>query len=186
MGDNIFYGHDFHHLLANAMARIEGASVFAYHVHDPERYGVAEFDAHGKVLSLEEKPKQPKSNYAVTGLYFYDAEVVDLAKTLKPSPRGELEITDLNRLYLEKDQLNVEIMGRGYAWLDTGTHESLLDASQFIATLENRQGLKVACPEEIAFRQGWIDAGQLEALAQPLTKNGYGQYLLRILKENVF
>ena len=186
LGDNIFYGHDFHHLLANAMARTEGASVFAYHVHDPERYGVAEFDAQGKVLSLEEKPLQPKSNYAVTGLYFYDKQVVELAKTLEPSQRGELEITDLNRLYLEQGRLNVEIMGRGYAWLDTGTHESLLDASQFIATLENRQGLKVACPEEIAFRQGWIDAGQLEALAQPLTKNGYGQYLLRILKENVF
>jgi glucose-1-phosphate thymidylyltransferase len=186
LGDNIFYGHDFHHLLANAMTRTQGASVFAYHVHDPERYGVAAFDAQGKVLSLEEKPRQPKSNYAVTGLYFYDNQVVELAKTLKPSPRGELEITDLNRLYLEQGQLNVEIMGRGYAWLDTGTHESLLDASQFIATLENRQGLKVACPEEIAFRQGWIDAGQLEALAQPLTKNGYGQYLLRMLKENVF
>lgn len=186
LGDNIFYGHDFHRLLANAMARTEGASVFAYHVHDPERYGVAEFDAQGKVLSLVEKPRQPKSNYAVTGLYFYDNQVVDLAKTLKPSSRGELEITDLNRLYLEQGQLSVEIMGRGYAWLDTGTHESLLDASQFIATLENRQGLKVACPEEIAFRQRWIDAGQLEALAQPLTKNGYGQYLLRILKENVF
>ena len=185
LGDNIFYGHDFHHLLANAMARTQGASVFAYHVHDPERYGVAEFDAQGKVLSLEEKPEQPKSNYAVTGLYFYDNQVVDLAKTLKPSPRGELEITDLNRLYLEHGRLSVEIMGRGYAWLNTDTHESLLDASQFIATLENRQGLKVACPEEIAFRQGWIDAGQLEALAQPLTKNGYGQYLLRILKENV-
>jgi len=186
LGDNIFYGHDFHHLLANAMARTEGASVFAYHVHDPERYGVAEFDAHGKVLSLEEKPKQPKSNYAVTGLYFYDNQVVELAKTLKPSPRGELEITDLNRLYLEQGRLSVEIMGRGYAWLDTGTHESLLDASQFIATLENRQGLKVACPEEIAFRQGWIRAEQLEALAKPLTKNGYGQYLLRVLKETVF
>ena len=186
LGDNIFYGHDFHHLLANAMARTDGASVFAYHVHDPERYGVAEFDAQGKVLSLEEKPEQPKSNYAVTGLYFYDNQVVDLAKTLKPSPRGELEITDLNRLYLEHGRLSVEIMGRGYAWLDTGTHESLLDASQFIATLENRQRLKVACPEEIAFRKGWIDAGQLEALAQPLTKNGYGQYLLRILKESVF
>ena len=186
LGDNIFYGHDFHHLLANGMARTEGASVFAYHVHDPERYGVAEFDAQGKVLSLEEKPRQPKSSYAVTGLYFYDNQVLELAKTLKPSPRGELEITDLNRLYLDQGQLSVEIMGRGYAWLDTGTHESLLDASQFIATLENRQGLKVACPEEIAFRQGWIDAGQLEALAQPLTKNGYGQYLLRILKENVF
>ncbi len=186
LGDNIFYGHDFHHLLANAMARTEGASVFAYHVHDPERYGVAEFDAQGKVLSLEEKPLQPKSNYAVTGLYFYDKQVVELAKALKPSPRGELEITDLNRLYLEQGRLNVEIMGRGYAWLDTGTHESLLDASQFIATLENRQGLKVACPEEIAYRQGWIAAEQLQVLAQPLTKNGYGQYLLRILKENVF
>lgn len=186
LGDNIFYGHDFHHPLANAMARTEGASVFAYHVRDPERYGVAEFDAHGKVLSLEEKPKQPKSNYAVTGLYFYDNQVVGLTKTLKPSPRGELEITDLNRLYLEQGRLSVEIMGRGYAWLDTGTHESLLDASQFIATLENRQGLRVACPEEIAYRKGWISAEQLQALAQPLTKNGYGQYLLRILKENVF
>jgi glucose-1-phosphate thymidylyltransferase len=186
LGDNIFYGHDFHHLLANAMARTEGASVFAYHVHDPERYGVAEFDGHGKVLSLEEKPKQPKSNYAVTGLYFYDKQVVELAKTLKPSPRGELEITDLNRLYLEQGRLNVEIMGRGYAWLDTGTHESLLDASQFIATLENRQGLKVACPEEIAFRLGWIDTVQLEALARPLAKNGYGQYLLKILQKNAF
>jgi glucose-1-phosphate thymidylyltransferase len=186
LGDNIFYGHDFHHLLANAMARSDGASVFAYHVHDPERYGVAEFDAQGKVLSLEEKPQQPKSNYAVTGLYFYDKQVVELAKTLKPSPRGELEITDLNRLYLEQGRLSVEIMGRGYAWLDTGTHESLLDASQFIATLENRQGLKVACPEEIAFRLGWIDAIQLEALARPLAKNGYGQYLLKILKENAF
>lgn len=186
LGDNIFYGHDLHHLLANAMARVEGASVFAYHVHDPDRYGVAEFDAQGRVLSLEEKPAQPKSSYAVTGLYFYDNQVVDYAKTLKPSPRGELEITDLNRVYLERGQLNVEIMGRGYAWLDTGTHESLLNASQFIATLEHRQGLKVACPEEVALRQGWIDAAQLEALAQPLTKNGYGQYLLRILKENVF
>lgn len=186
LGDNIFHGHDFHHLLSNAMARTAGASVFAYHVHDPERYGVAEFDSQGKVLSLEEKPRQPKSSYAVTGLYFYDRQVVELAKALKPSPRGELEITDLNRLYLEQGRLNVEIMGRGYAWLDTGTHESLLDASQFIATLENRQGLKVACPEEIAYRQGWIAAEQLQALAQPLTKNGYGQYLLRILKENVF
>ena len=186
LGDNIFYGHDFHHLLANAMDRSAGASVFAYHVHDPERYGVAEFDAQGKVLSLEEKPKQPKSNYAVTGLYFYDDHVVELAKTLKPSPRGELEITDLNRLYLEQGRLSVEIMGRGYAWLDTGTHESLLEASQFIATLENRQGLKVACPEEIAYRQQWIDASQLEKLAQPLTKNGYGQYLLRVLKEKIY
>ena len=186
LGDNIFYGHDFHQLLGSAVARTEGASVFAYHVHDPERYGVAEFDAGGKVLSLEEKPQHPKSSYAVTGLYFYDRQVVDLAKSLKPSPRGELEITDLNRLYLEQGALNVEIMGRGYAWLDTGTHESLLEASQFIATLENRQGLKVACPEEIAYRQHWIDAAQLEKLAQPLSKNGYGQYLMRILKEKVF
>jgi glucose-1-phosphate thymidylyltransferase len=186
LGDNLFHGHDFHQLLGNAMARTEGASVFAYHVHDPERYGVAEFNAAGKVLSLEEKPRQPKSNYAVTGLYFYDRQVVDLAKSIKPSPRGELEITDLNRMYLEQGTLSVEIMGRGYAWLDTGTHESLLDASQFIATLERRQGLKVACPEEIAYRQGWIDAGQLEKLAQPLAKNGYGQYLLRVLNEKVF
>ncbi len=186
LGDNIFYGHDFHHLLDNAMARIEGASVFAYHVHDPERYGVAEFDTSGKVLSLEEKPAKPKSNYAVTGLYFYDRQVVGLAKSLKPSARGELEITDLNRRYLEQGALNVEIMGRGYAWLDTGTHESLLEASQFIATLENRQGLKVACPEEIAYRQRWIDAAQLERLAQPLAKNGYGRYLLRLLNEIVF
>lgn len=186
LGDNIFYGHDFHQLLGNATLRTEGASVFAYHVTDPERYGVAEFNTSGKVLSLEEKPKVPKSNYAVTGLYFYDQQVVEMAKSLKPSARGELEITDLNRLYLEQGTLNVEIMGRGYAWLDTGTHESLLDASQFIATLENRQGLKVACPEEIAYRQDWIDAKQLEKLAQPLTKNGYGQYLLQVLKETVF
>jgi glucose-1-phosphate thymidylyltransferase len=186
LGDNIFYGYDFQHLLGNAMSRADGASIFAYHVQDPERYGVAEFDAQGKVLSLEEKPRQPKSNYAVTGLYFYDRQVVDLAKSLKPSARGELEITDLNRLYLEQGSLNVEIMGRGYAWLDTGTHESLLDASQFIATLEHRQGLKVACPEEIAYRQQWIDAAQLERLAQPLAKNGYGQYLLRVIKGSVF
>ncbi len=186
LGDNLFYGHDFHELLGSAMARTEGASVFAYHVQDPERYGVAEFDADGKVLSLEEKPATPKSSYAVTGLYFYDRQVVELAKQLAPSPRGELEITDLNRLYLEQGKLNVEIMGRGYAWLDTGTHESLLDASQFISTLESRQGLKVACPEEIAFRQKWIDAAQLEQLAQPLKKNGYGQYLLRLLKEQIF
>ena len=186
LGDNIFYGHDFHHLLHNAMNQTQGASIFAYHVHYPEQYGVAEFDASGKVLSIQEKPTQPKSNYAVTGLYFYDKQVVDLARTLKPSARGELEITDLNRLYLEQGMLHVEIMGRGYAWLDTGTHETLLDASQFIATLENRQGLKVACPEEIAYRQQWIDAAQLEKLAQPLTKNGYGQYLLRVLKEKVF
>ena len=186
LGDNIFYGHDFHELLGNAMQREQGASVFAYHVHDPERYGVAEFDAQGKVLSLEEKPQAPKSNYAVTGLYFYDNQVVDLAKSLKPSARGEYEITDLNSLYLEQGQLNVEIMGRGYAWLDTGTHESLLEAGQFIATLEHRQGLKIACPEEIAWRYGWIAAAQLEKLAKPLAKNGYGQYLQRILKETVY
>ena len=186
LGDNIFYGHDFHKLLESADARDAGASVFAYHVHDPERYGVAEFDTAGKVISLEEKPKQPKSNYAVTGLYFYDRQVVELAKALKPSPRGELEITDLNRCYLEQGTLSVEIMGRGYAWLDTGTHESMLEASQFIATLEKRQGLKVACPEEIAFRRKWIDAGQLEKLAVPLSKNGYGQYLQRLLREQAF
>ncbi|MBC6962691.1 MAG: glucose-1-phosphate thymidylyltransferase [Nitrosomonas sp.] len=186
LGDNIFYGHDLQRLLTHAMMRTEGASVFAYHVHDPERYGVVEFNAQGKVLSLEEKPIQPRSSYAVTGLYFYDTQVVDHAKALKPSARGELEITDLNRLYLEQGNLSVEIMGRGYAWLDTGTHATLLDASQFIATLENRQGLKVACPEEIAYRQGWIDAAQLEVLAQLLAKNGYGQYLLKILRENVF
>ena len=183
LGDNIFYGHDMDSLLENAMAREEGASVFAYHVQDPERYGVAEFDRDSKVISLEEKPLKPKSNFAVTGLYFYDQDVVKLAKTLKPSSRGELEITDLNRLYLAKKKLHVEVMGRGFAWLDTGTHESLLEASQFIATLENRQGLKVSCPEEIAYRQKWIDANQLEKLAQPLLKNEYGQYLLRILTE---
>ena len=186
LGDNIFYGHDFQDLLGSAMQRSDGASVFAYHVHDPERYGVAEFDAQGRVLSLEEKPQAPKSNYAVTGLYFYDAQVVELAKGLQPSPRGELEITDLNRLYLEQGLLQVEIMGRGYAWLDTGTHESLLEAGQFIATLENRQGLKIACPEEIAWRHRWVDAAQLERLAQPLTKNGYGKYLMRILNEKIY
>lgn len=186
LGDNIFYGHNFNQLLESVMARPEGATVFAYHVQDPERYGVVEFDAAGKVLALEEKPAKAKSNYAVTGLYFYDHQVVELAKSLKPSKRGELEITDLNRLYLEQGCLSVEIMGRGYAWLDTGTHETLLDASQFIATLENRQGLKVACPEEIAYRRNWIDAAKLEALAQPLLKNGYGQYLLRVLNERVF
>ncbi len=185
LGDNIFYGHDFNELLGNAMVRSDGATVFAYHVHDPERYGVAEFDHTNKVLSLEEKPLKPKSNYAVTGLYFYDKDVVTMAKSLKPSSRGELEITDLNRLYLEKEKLNVEIMGRGYAWLDTGTHDSLLEASQFIATLENRQGLKVSCPEEISYRRGWIDASQLEKLAAPLSKNGYGQYLQRVLKEKI-
>ncbi len=182
LGDNIFYGHDFQTLLAGANAQTAGSTVFAYHVQDPERYGVAEFDAQGKVLSLEEKPAQPKSNYAVTGLYFYDSQVVELAKSLKPSPRGELEITDLNKLYLQQGQLNVKLMGRGYAWLDTGTHDSLLEAGQFIATLEQRQGLKVACPEEIAFRAGWIDAAQLEKLAQPLLKNGYGKYLMQCLK----
>ena len=185
LGDNIFYGHDFQPLLKKAGARQSGASVFAYHVHDPQRYGVAEFDAQGKVLSLEEKPAQPKSSYAVTGLYFYDQQVVEMAKSLKPSPRGELEITDLNRLYLQQEQLNVELMGRGYAWLDTGTHESLLEAGQFIATLEHRQGLKAACPEEVAYRAGWIGATQLEQLAQPLLKNGYGQYLMRLLKEGL-
>ncbi|MGR8941400.1 MAG: glucose-1-phosphate thymidylyltransferase RfbA [Gammaproteobacteria bacterium] len=186
LGDNLFYGHDLQHLLGNAMSRQQGATVFAYHVHDPERYGVVEFNQEGKAITLEEKPAVPKSNYAVTGLYFYDQHVVELAKTLKPSARSELEITDLNRIYLEQSKLSVEIMGRGYAWLDTGTHESLLDASQFIATIEHRQGLKVSCPEEIAFRQQWIDAGQLEKLAQPLSKNGYGQYLQRILKDNIF
>ncbi|MDH0493822.1 glucose-1-phosphate thymidylyltransferase RfbA [Comamonas aquatica] len=182
LGDNIFYGHDFQKLLGDADAQQTGSTVFAYHVQDPERYGVAEFDAQGRVLSLEEKPKVPKSNYAVTGLYFYDAQVVELAKSLKPSARGELEITDLNTLYLQQGQLNVQLMGRGYAWLDTGTHDSLLEAGQFIATLEQRQGLKVACPEEIAFRAGWIDAAQLEQLAQPLLKNGYGKYLVQCLK----
>ncbi len=182
LGDNIFHGHDFHHLLTSAMERTQGASVFAYHVHDPERYGVVEFDAQGSVINLEEKPKHPKSHYAVTGLYFYDQQVVEYAKSLKPSVRNELEITDLNRIYLERSALRVEIMGRGYAWLDTGTHESLLDASQFVATIEHRQGLKIACPEEIAFRQGWIDEAQLEKLAIPLAKNGYGQYLLQVLK----
>lgn len=185
LGDNIFYGHDFQLLLENAMARPDGASIFAYHVHDPERYGVAEFDAQGRVLSLEEKPTHPKSSYAVTGLYFYDEQAVELAKEVRPSTRGELEITDLNSLYLEQGRLNVEIMGRGYAWLDTGTHESLLDASKFIATLEQRQGLKVSCPEEIAFRQGWINADQLQELARPLLKNGYGQYLQRIIHEKL-
>ncbi|MDH1767235.1 glucose-1-phosphate thymidylyltransferase RfbA [Comamonas aquatica] len=182
LGDNIFYGHDFQKLLGDAYAQQTGSTVFAYHVQDPERYGVAEFDAEGRVLSLEEKPKLPKSNYAVTGLYFYDAQVVELAKSLKPSARGELEITDLNTLYLQQGKLNVQLMGRGYAWLDTGTHDSLLEAGQFIATLEQRQGLKVACPEEIAFRAGWIDAAQLEQLAQPLLKNGYGKYLVQCLK----
>lgn len=184
LGDNVYYGHEFHRILNSASDMTEGARVFAYHVTDPERYGVVDFDATGRALSLEEKPKNPKSNYAVTGLYFYDRDVVRLAKTLKPSPRGELEITDLNRLYLEQGKLSVEIMGRGYAWLDTGTHESLLEASQFIATIERRQGLKVSCPEEIAFRQGYIDAAQLKKLATPLAKNDYGKYLLRLLQES--
>ncbi|WP_066254051.1 glucose-1-phosphate thymidylyltransferase RfbA [Hydrogenophaga flava] len=185
LGDNIFYGHDFAALLGNATQRPDGATVFAYHVHDPERYGVAEFDPSGKVLSLEEKPAQPKSNYAVTGLYFYDNQVVELAKNLKPSARGELEITDLNRLYLEAGSLQVEVMGRGYAWLDTGTHDSLLEAGQFIATLEKRQGLKVACPEEIAYRSKWIDVEQVQRLIKPLAKNGYGQYLQQIIKDEL-
>ena len=183
LGDNIFYGHELNLLLANATARGQGASIFAYHVHDPERYGVAEFDPKGKVLSIEEKPLKPKSNFAITGLYFYDNRVVDFAKSLKPSARGELEITDLNRCYLQANALHVELIGRGFAWLDTGTHDSLIEASQFIATIEKRQGLKVACPEEIAYRQHWIDAEQLGRLAQPLLKNGYGQYLQRLLQE---
>ncbi|GLU41933.1 glucose-1-phosphate thymidylyltransferase RfbA [Pseudomonas sp. NBRC 100443] len=186
LGDNIYHGHDFQELLVNAMQRTSGASVFAYHVHDPERYGVVEFNADGKAISLEEKPVKPKSSYAVTGLYFYDNQVIDIAKNIKPSARGELEITDVNKAYLEAGKLSVEIMGRGYAWLDTGTHDSLLEASHFIATLENRQGLKVACPEEIAFRQKWISAEQLEALAAPLVKSGYGQYLKRLLVNTVF
>ncbi|RVT53680.1 glucose-1-phosphate thymidylyltransferase RfbA [Rubrivivax albus] len=186
LGDNLFYGHDFQGLLQRANARSEGASVFAYHVHDPERYGVVAFDAQRRAISIEEKPAQPKSNYAVTGLYFYDAQVCDIAASIKPSARGELEITEVNAAYLRQGQLSVEIMGRGYAWLDTGTHDSLMEAGQFIATLENRQGLKVACPEEIAFRSGWIDAAQLEKLAAPMRKNGYGQYLMKLLNDRAF
>jgi len=186
LGDNIFHGHDLQGLLHSAANRDTGASVFAYHVHDPERYGVVAFDNDKRALSIEEKPKAPKSHYAVTGLYFYDEQVCEIAAAIKPSSRGELEITDVNARYLAQQQLNVEIMGRGYAWLDTGTHDSLLDAGQFIATLEKRQGLKVACPEEIAFRSGWISAEQLQAQAQPMLKNGYGQYLLKVLKEQVF
>jgi len=185
LGDNIFYGHDLHHLLENAKNREQGSTVFAYHVQDPERYGVVEFDPAGTAISLEEKPVTPKSNYAVTGLYFYDDTVVERAKALKPSPRGELEITDLNRLYLEEGKLSVEIMGRGYAWLDTGTHESLLEAGQFIATLEKRQGLKVACPEELAWRHGWIDDSRLQELAHQLSKNGYGKYLNNLLLDRI-
>ena len=186
LGDNIFYGHDFQALLNRANQRSVGASVFAYHVHDPERYGVVEFDGQRRALSIEEKPKKPKSNYAVTGLYFYDEQVCDIAADIQPSARGELEITEVNARYLTQGQLEVEIMGRGYAWLDTGTHDSLLEAGQFIATLEKRQGLKVACPEEIAYRAGWINAGELEAQAQPMLKNGYGQYLMQVLGEKVF
>ena len=185
LGDNIFYGHDLVAQLQRANARASGATVFAYHVTDPERYGVVAFDAEFRALSIEEKPAQPRSNYAVTGLYFYDNQVLDIAAALQPSARGELEITDVNRAYLEQGRLQVEIMGRGMAWLDTGTHESLLDAAQFIQTIETRQGLKIACPEEIAFRQGWIDAQELERLAAPMAKNGYGQYLQRILREPV-
>ena len=186
LGDNIFYGHDFHALLARAHQRTLGSTVFAYHVTDPERYGVVEFDAAKRALSIEEKPQLPKSNYAVTGLYFYDEQVCDIAAHIKPSARGELEITEVNAQYLRQGQLDVEIMGRGYAWLDTGTHDSLLEAGQFIATLERRQGLKVACPEEIAYRAGWIGAEHLERLAAPMLKNGYGQYLMQVLREKAF
>jgi glucose-1-phosphate thymidylyltransferase len=186
LGDNIYYGHDFEAQLLAASARPDGATVFAYHVTDPERYGVVAFDEQRRAVSIEEKPLKPKSNYAVTGLYFYDRQVCDIAAEIQPSARGELEITDVNRVYLERDQLNVELMGRGMAWLDTGTHESLLEAGQFIATIENRQGLKVACPEEISFRKGYIDAAQLEKLAEPLKKNGYGRYLMQLLTNKVF
>ncbi len=186
LGDNIFYGQAFDNQLSEAALRTAGSTVFAYHVEDPQRYGVVEFDRDRRAISIDEKPLEPKSNYAVTGLYFYDNQVCDIAAGIKPSARGELEITDVNRCYLERGELTVELMGRGMAWLDTGTHDSLLDAAQFISTLEKRQGLKVACPEEIAYRKGYINAGQLEALAQPLKKNGYGQYLLRILTDKVF
>jgi len=185
LGDNIYYGHDLSEQLARANARSEGATVFAYHVNDPERYGVVEFDRQGRAVSLEEKPRQPRSSYAVTGLYFYDNRVLDVAASIRPSPRGELEITDVNLWYLRAGGLNVEIMGRGMAWLDTGTHDSLLQASSFIETIEKRQGLKVACPEEVAYRSGWIDAAQVESLAQPLAKNDYGRYLLGMLRETL-
>ncbi len=186
LGDNIFYGHAFDRQLREASDATRGSTVFAYHVEDPQRYGVVEFDDQRRAISIDEKPAQPKSNYAVTGLYFYDDQVCDIAREIKPSARGELEITDVNRIYLERGELNVELMGRGMAWLDTGTHDSLLEAAQFISTIEKRQGLKVACPEEIAYRKGYISAAQLEALAKPLSKNGYGHYLQRILKETVF
>ena len=186
LGDNIYYGHEFEAMLRSANSNQEGATVFAYHVHDPERYGVVDFDAQRNAISIEEKPLKPKSNYAVTGLYFYDQQICDIAANIKPSARGELEITDVNNVYLQQGQLKVELMGRGMAWLDTGTHDSLLDASQFIATIEKRQGLKVACPEEIAFRKAYISAAQLEQLAQPLKKNEYGQYLLRLLNQRSF
>jgi glucose-1-phosphate thymidylyltransferase len=186
LGDNLFYGHDLRGILGEADRQPSGATVFAYHVQDPERYGVVEFDAAGNALSIEEKPAQPRSNYAVTGLYFYDPQVVDIARSIRPSTRGELEITAVNQAYLEQGTLTVQVLKRGYAWLDTGTHDSLLDAGQYIATLEHRQGLKIACLEEIAWRQGWINRGQVEAIAQPLSKSGYGQYLLRVLNEKVF
>ena len=186
LGDNIYYGHDFDAQLRKAQSRDEGATVFAYHVNDPERYGVVEFDGNGRAVSIVEKPAVPKSNYAVTGMYFYDRDVCDIAASIRPSARGELEITDVNQAYLDRGALNVELMGRGMAWLDTGTHESLMDASQFIATIERRQGLKIACPEEIAYRKKYITAEQVEKLAQPLTKSGYGQYLMRILRDSVF
>jgi glucose-1-phosphate thymidylyltransferase len=184
LGDNLFYGHDFASVLKNADDRTSGASVFAYHVKEPEHYGVVEFDDAGKALSIEEKPTKPKSKYAVTGLYFYDDQVVDIAKSIKPSARGELEITSVNEVYLKKDKLNVEIMGRGFAWLDTGTHDSLIEAAQFIQTIEHRQGLKIACPEEVSFRNGWVGAERLEQLAQPYLKTGYGQYLMNLLLDD--
>jgi len=186
LGDNIFYGHEFNDLLKRANANQQGATIFAYHVNDPERYGVVTFDRDARATHIEEKPKDPQSNYAVTGLYFYDGQAIDIAKGIKPSGRGELEITDVNRAYLRQNQLRVEVMGRGYAWLDTGTHDSMLEASLYISTIERRQGLKIACPEEVAFRSGWIDKSQLERLAAPLIKSGYGAYLMSILKEKVF